>query len=92
MNFTGNNQKLDAFSPEVHQARMSEVTVKNTLTEHERGLHSSILNDYLLSQSGQALSMPKFLKLKVDFTIYHAYKINKTISYLGRSSKTKIAQ
>ena len=67
---------------------MSEVTLKNALAVHEKGTHSLFVNDYLRSQSGKALRIPKFPKLTLDCPIYYDHK-NKTMPSPGDSSKTK---
>ena len=52
--FDVNNMDKEAFTPESHKIRLNEATLNNALTAHERGLHSSFLNYYQLSQSFQA--------------------------------------
>ena len=61
-----NNMCQEDFTVENHNMRLSKVMLNNALTACERGLHSSLLSDYLLSQSVQALNMPKFPKLSID--------------------------
>ena len=72
--------------------RAVELTLQHDLDVHERGLHSSFLNDSLLSQPMKALCAPKFQNLYVYFPICYVHKINKTAPSLGGINKTKIVQ
>ena len=85
----GKNMDKEAFTPEIHKTRLNEVTLNNSLTAHERGLHSSFLNDYLLSESVQVLNVPEFPMLRIVCAVCHACEINKTLPSPGGITETK---
>ena len=69
--------------------RLNEATLSIALKSHKRRLHLPFLNDFLLSQSVQALNIPTFPRPSIDCPIFHACKINKTLSSPDGTNKTK---